>query len=149
LIVSNAFERVRVVCLRGNELLLVKHQDADGTFFWLLPGGGIKDGESVEDAARREVWEEAGVRIAVVRRLVRPSTVTGAGPEHAFVFARALDDETRGPQPTPDGDVVFDVAWHRIGPDAPIGGLTPRYWAGFDALLAELMRSDAGLDVRR
>jgi len=144
--VITTYERVRVVCLRRNELLLVKHQAADGTFFWLLPGGGIKEGERIEDAARREVWEEAGVRIGVVRQLERPSTITGAGPEHAFVFARPLDEETRGPQPTPDGDRVFDVAWHRIGPDAPIGGLSPQYWRGFDALLEQLMQPDEPVD---
>lgn len=143
---AQRFERVRVVCLRGDELLLVKHRDADGAFFWLLPGGGIKPGESVEDAARREMWEETGVRIAVVRRLERPNTITGAGPEHAFILAISLDDETRGPQPAPDGDVVYEVAWHRISRDAPMGGLSPQYWRGFDAFLAELIRAGVPSD---
>ena len=136
---AEGFERVRVICLRGEELLLVKHQWIDGSYFWLLPGGGIKPGETVEDAAIREVWEEAGVRIAVVRRLARPDTVTGAGPEHAFVLARPLDDETRGPQPVADGDAVFEVGWHTVSDDSPIGGLSPRYWAGMDAVFAELI----------
>jgi ADP-ribose pyrophosphatase YjhB (NUDIX family)/aminoglycoside phosphotransferase (APT) family kinase protein len=137
--VDATYERVRVICLRGNELLLVKHKWIDGTFFWLIPGGGIKHGESVEDAAVREVWEEAGVRIRVERRLVRPASVTGAGPEHAFVLARPLDDETRGPQPAPDGEAVYEVAWHEIGPNSPIGGLSPAYWTGLGALLSDLI----------
>lgn len=141
-----SFERVRVVCLRGDHILLVKHRDGDGSFFWLLPGGGIQEGESVEDAAKREVWEEAGVRIAVVRRLTRPATITGAGPEHAFVLAIPLDDATRGPQPVADGDAVYEVAWHRIGPDAPIGALSPEYWRGLDAVLADLIRSGVPTD---
>jgi 8-oxo-dGTP pyrophosphatase MutT (NUDIX family) len=30
--------------------------------FWVAVGGGLEPGESFEDAARREVWEETGIR---------------------------------------------------------------------------------------
>ncbi len=134
-----AFERVRVICLRGDALLLVQHRWRDGSHFWLLPGGGIKERETIEEAAVREVWEEAGVRIRVLRRLVRPDGVTGAGPEHAFVLAEALDDETRGPQPAVDGDLVLAVEWHRISDATPIGGLSSEFWAPIAGLLRELV----------
>jgi len=32
------------------------------THAWLTPGGGVKAGESFAEAARRELWEEVGVR---------------------------------------------------------------------------------------
>jgi ADP-ribose pyrophosphatase YjhB (NUDIX family) len=34
--------------------------------FWLLPGGGVKPGEDYEGAALREVFEETGIRKAVL-----------------------------------------------------------------------------------
>ena len=48
------------------EILLEKRADNG---WWGLPGGHIDVGESVEQAAIREIWEETGIR-ARVRRLV-------------------------------------------------------------------------------
>ena len=31
--------------------------------FWWTPGGGLDDGESIEDGTCRELWEEIGLRI--------------------------------------------------------------------------------------
>lgn len=32
------------------------------TRVWMMPGGGVKPGETFEEAARRELWEEVGIR---------------------------------------------------------------------------------------
>ena len=48
----------------ARELLLVQRSD---NAHWGLPGGYVERGESVADAAAREVFEETGVRIAVGR----------------------------------------------------------------------------------
>jgi len=50
---------VRVILERDGKVLLVKHTYRDG---WFLPGGGVKRGETLEQAARREVSEEVGVQ---------------------------------------------------------------------------------------
>lgn len=140
---AGPYQRVRVVCVRNGKLLLVRHRWHDGSEFWFLPGGGIKEGESIDAAATREVWEEAGVRVRVVRELTRPDGITGVGPEHAFVLAEPLDDETRGPQPAVDGDKVFAVKWHAITDALPIGGLAPEFWSPLGDLLRSLVRGSA------
>jgi len=50
---------VRVIVEDGqNRVLLVRHSYVHG---WYLPGGGVDSGETLEEAACREVHEEAGI----------------------------------------------------------------------------------------
>src|SRR5690606_17923777 len=44
---------------RNGEILLIQRRD-DGC--WAMPGGVVEVGESLAQAAERELWEEAGVR---------------------------------------------------------------------------------------
>src|SRR5713101_4195276 len=46
------------------EILLQKRADNG---FWSMPGGAVDPGESVEQGAIREVWEETGLHVRVVR----------------------------------------------------------------------------------
>lgn len=41
-------------------LFRVRDPRGDGRVFWVTPGGGVQDGESYDEAVRREIWEETG-----------------------------------------------------------------------------------------
>lgn len=52
---------VGVVCLRDDEVLLIRRGTPPRQGEWSLPGGRIEPGEAATDAAIRELREETGV----------------------------------------------------------------------------------------
>ena len=67
--------------------------------------GFVEIGESLEDAVRREVYEEVGVRVADVAYQASQAWPFPAGIMLGF-RAVALDDRVR-----PDGDEVIEARW--------------------------------------
>jgi 8-oxo-dGTP pyrophosphatase MutT (NUDIX family) len=60
-------QAARVVLVAEGRVLLQQGFDPgrpDDGSWWLTPGGGLNDGESVEEAAVREVLEETGLRLS-------------------------------------------------------------------------------------
>ena len=57
---------VGVVVFRGDEVLLIKRAKPPVSDRWSIPGGAQEIGETVREAARREVAEETGVEIEIV-----------------------------------------------------------------------------------
>jgi 8-oxo-dGTP pyrophosphatase MutT (NUDIX family) len=52
---------VRVLMTQENKVWLVRHTYLPG---WFMPGGGLKRSESLDQAARREAYEELGAELA-------------------------------------------------------------------------------------
>jgi ADP-ribose pyrophosphatase YjhB (NUDIX family) len=52
---------VSALIRRGDAVLLCKHTKL-GRSYWLLPGGGVEQGESMHEALLRELDEECGLR---------------------------------------------------------------------------------------
>jgi len=60
--------RIGVVIVQDENILLVRHKK-EGKTYWLLPGGGLEYGESIDECAKREVMEETGLNIEMERLL--------------------------------------------------------------------------------
>jgi ADP-ribose pyrophosphatase YjhB (NUDIX family) len=52
--------RVSAILRWQGRILLLRHDKAEGEV-WLLPGGGVRLGESLISALQRELWEETGL----------------------------------------------------------------------------------------
>lgn len=57
---------VGVVCLKGDQVLMIRRGTAPRIGQWSLPGGRIAPGERAMDAALRELREETGVTARLV-----------------------------------------------------------------------------------
>ena len=69
---------VGVVCLRGDEVLLIRRGRPPRQGDWSLPGGRIEPGERAMEAALRELHEETGVEAEITGLI---DVVDGLFPE--------------------------------------------------------------------
>ncbi len=87
--------RVCAILRREEKILLCRHQK-DGRDNWLLPGGGVKLGESLTQALQRELTEECGIDDSLPLEgpvaLADSIAPAGARPKHVvnIIFAGFL-----------------------------------------------------------
>jgi len=90
---------VRVLMTQDHRVVLVKHTYDD---YWHLPGGGLKRGETLEEAARREVAEEAGGTLASLYLFGVYSSFYEAKSDHVVLF---ISDDFTLSQRTDRGEI--------------------------------------------
>lgn len=73
--------RVAAVITRREGLLLAKHRK-EGREYYLLPGGGVKVGESMSKALSREVEEETGLKVQAGKLLCVSETIFPDSSRH-------------------------------------------------------------------
>ena len=102
-----------IVRKQGQVLLMKRHKE--GHNFFALPGGHIEQGESPEQAARRELLEETTVTVTDMRQ-VYLLTTKGYGSQVIFLGEHAhgnamLDPESHEAQLTQEGDNTYEPVW--------------------------------------
>lgn len=73
------------------EVLLVKRKDVP---VWVLPGGGIEAGETPENALIREVAEETGFQVEIVRKCAEYSPANALSSQTHVYLCRILSGKT-------------------------------------------------------
>ncbi len=89
---NNPVPTVGVVCLKGDEVLLIRRGTPPRLNQWSLPGGRLEWGETLEVAALRELKEETGVEAQLLGLL---DVVDGVFPARPSLDEKGGGEITR------------------------------------------------------
>ncbi len=110
----------------GHRKVLPEAEETGTNFLWQMPQGGIDKGEDPEPAARREMWEETGIK-SVSLLAEAPKWISYDLPEHLvgvalkgkyrgqrqkwFAFRFEGDESEIAINPPPDGNHAEFDQW--------------------------------------
>ncbi len=78
----------RIIILQAKQIAVIK-RIKKGVIYYVIPGGGIEEGETPEEAAIREAKEELGVDVSI-ERLVHTEKWNGT---HYYFLAEIIGGE--------------------------------------------------------
>ena len=123
---------VGVVCLRGDQVLLIRRGTPPRLGEWSLPGGQIEPGEKAIDAALRELREETGVEADVVGLIDVVDGVFAEIDRHYVLIDYAATWRAGEPMA---GDDAAEAAFHPLGAVEQLVG-----WSETTRVIAEAHR---------
>jgi 8-oxo-dGTP diphosphatase len=97
--------------IHEGKIVMVKHERSNKSF-WTLPGGGVEEGECLEDTAVREAKEEVNLKIKILRYLF--NIEYSQGVEHCYLAIPSQDCKlSLGYDPELDinEQVLTEAAW--------------------------------------
>lgn len=106
-------DRSQAFVCREGKILLVEHIFR-GRNFYNLPGGGIEEGETPEEAALRELEEEAGVKGKILRPLTIEYKADGESRIYSFLVdvpEDAVPIKGIDPELSVDEQTIRGVKW--------------------------------------
>ena len=113
-------KRVRAVIIEGGKVLTIKRTKL-GDIYWVMPGGGVEDGETDGQALVREIKEELGLDVKVGKIILEIDSKHPdlAGQKEYFYLCTILGGEIgtgRGPEFEKNTSYVgkFDIEWLNI-----------------------------------
>ncbi len=108
--------RSQAVVCRDGKLLLVEKK-MNGRDFFALPGGGIEENETPEEAALRELEEEAGVKGRLLRPLAieyKPDLESRIFTFYVEISSDAVPQKGRDPEVPEEEQSIVGVAWFSL-----------------------------------
>lgn len=85
-----------VIVENEGRILLVRHRKPGAYDFWVAPGGGAEGAEDLQAAARREVFEECGLHVELLKLVYIEDLANPHTRECKFWFTGKLVGGTLG-----------------------------------------------------
>lgn len=90
-----------VLVIHDDKFLLAERNKENCNGYWVIPGGGVNFGESIREAAIREVKEETNLDVEIIKFLCYKEIINMPGNYHSVVFfhlakPKHLDVEAKG-----------------------------------------------------
>ena len=104
--------RAQCLVVRDGKILMVKHR-FDGDEWCCLPGGGIENGETPEQAALRELQEECCVTGAIIKKTSEWADPYD-GTKNFYTYYINIGQQTPSLGNDPeflDKSILFEVRW--------------------------------------
>ena len=118
--VPNIRIRAAGILIKDGQILLVRHEK-EGKSYWLIPGGGVDYGESVEKALVREFQEEVGLNIQVGKLVLVHDSIPPNRHRQVLNLYFLVTTDKFELKVTPDA-VLRDAAFYPLVdfPDMPV-----------------------------
>ena len=75
-----------VLVEHDGKFLLGKRNKKNAYGTWVIPGGGVDFGETIEDAAVREIKEETNLDVEILKLICHKEIINVPGEYHGVVF---------------------------------------------------------------
>ena len=102
-----------VVVEHNGKILLGERNKKNAKGFWIIPGGGVKYGESIRDAAVREIKEETNLDIEIIKPLGHKEIIFPEDNYHTIVFYHLAKPKNPEFELKPSDD-VSDIGFFSI-----------------------------------
>ena len=129
--------RAGIVLIHDNKVALIERHRA-GLYYFVFPGGGVDEGESVEQAAVREAMEELGVEVAIKQKVAEVQVGQNSrqiyflAEQSGGEFGTGVGEEYTDSDPEDPEEGIYSPIW------VPIAEL-PHYQNVYPADVAKLV----------
>jgi 8-oxo-dGTP diphosphatase len=75
-----------VLVMHEGKFLLAERNKENYNGYWIIPGGGVEFGETIQNAALREIKQETNLDVDIIKLIGHKEVINVPGNYHSVVF---------------------------------------------------------------